>query len=141
MAIGFFSMMLFLDKVDNKWIFVPVVLIASFLPDIGRGFRLARGRTIFKFTRVFSSLDGMFKSFTVCVLIAFLFAYYFPILAFPFFLGYAINLIADSWSVEGIRPFWPFAYELKGKVGGVVEESIFIVFLLFDVMALILLVV
>ena len=132
-------MMLFLDKVSNKWIFVPVVLIASILPDIGRGFMLGRGRSLVKSLRVFSKLNSVFKSFTFCILISFLFAYYLPILAFPFFLGYALHLLVDSWSADGIRPFWPLKYELKGKAGagGVIEQSVFIVFLLFDVMSVV----
>jgi membrane-bound metal-dependent hydrolase YbcI (DUF457 family) len=65
---------------------------------------------------------------------AFLLAWFFPIIAFPFFLGYGTHLIVDSWTIEGIIPFWPLRYSLKGNVrtGGAFENILFYFFVIAD---------
>ncbi len=140
LAIGVFAIVFFLPHVNNKLIFVPVVLLASVLPDIDTGFSLMGKKWMFKPLQWFIKHRGILHSFTICVIISFLLAFYIPILALPFFLGYALHLLADSWTVEGIRPFWPHKVELKGKVkvSGIVEETIFVTFSILDVIFIIL---
>ena len=64
---------------------------------------------------------------------------YLPVLALPFFLGYAMHLLTDSFTVEGIRPFWPFKSVSKGmlRVGGSIEQAIFIGFCIVDLVLLV----
>ena len=73
---------------------------------------------------------------TVSVFFALVFAFYIPVLALPFFAGYSIHLLADSFTIEGIKPFWPLQRVLEGKIhtGGTIEEGIFFTFILIDVL-------
>ena len=143
LAIGVFAVAFFLPYVNHKLIFVPVVLIASLLPDIDSGFSTFGRKAIFKPVQLFTKHRGVFHSFTFCILVSIVLAMFIPVLAFSFFLGYALHLLADSWTLEGIRPFWPTKSVLKGrvKVGGIIEETVFIVFAILDVAFLFLLIV
>ena len=55
-------------------------------------------------------------------------------IAFPFFLGYSVHLFADSFTVDGIRFFWPFKARSAGllKVGGATEHALFVGFCVVD---------
>ncbi len=140
-AIGIFAVIFFFPHINNKLIFVLVVLLASILPDIDSRFSKIGKMAISKPVQVLTKHRGIFHSFTFCIVISFIFAFYVPVLAFPFFLGYALHLLADSWTPDGIRPFWPAKKELRGgvKVGGVIEESVFIIFVILDIIFLALL--
>lgn len=78
---------------------------------------------------------GMLHSFTFCLIVTGILAWFMPIAAFPFFLAYGTHLIADSWTTEGIRPFWPMKYVAKGNVrrGGSLEHMIFYSFVFADI--------
>jgi membrane-bound metal-dependent hydrolase YbcI (DUF457 family) len=143
LAIGFFAVVFFLPHVNHEWVFVPVVLIASLLPDIDSGFSTLGRKKMFRPVQMVTRHRGIFHSFTFCIVISIFFALYIPIMAFSFFLGYALHLLADSWTPEGIKPFWPLKEQIKGKVkvGGMVEESVFLVFAILDVIFLFLLLV
>jgi membrane-bound metal-dependent hydrolase YbcI (DUF457 family) len=141
LAIGVFAVVLFFPIVNHPLIFVPVVLIASILPDIDSGFSTLGRKGIFRPLQMMTKHRGLFHSFTFAIIVALALAFYFPIFAFSFFLGYALHLLADSWTIDGIKPFWPMKAVLKGhvKTGGVIEETVFIVFGILDVIFLILL--
>ena len=141
LAIGIFAAIFFFPYINNKLIFVPVVLIASILPDIDSRFSKIGKKAISRPIQLFTKHRGVFHSFTFCIIISFVFAFYIPVLAFPFFLGYALHLLADSWTPDGIRPLWPAKKELRGgvKVGGIVEQSVFVIFVILDVIFLVLL--
>ena len=140
-AIGVLAIALFLPYINHKLVFVPVVLIASLLPDIDNGFSTLGKKGIFRPLQLFSKHRGIFHSFTFVIIVSIVLAFYLPVLSLSFFLGYSLHLLADSWTVEGVRPFWPLRSQLKGNVtvGGVVEETVFIVFVLLDILFLILL--
>lgn len=142
LAIGLFAMIFFLPHVDNVWVFIPVVLIASILPDIDSAFSTLGKNKAFRPLQAFTEHRGVFHSLTFCAVIAVFFSFYLPVLAFGFFLGYGLHLLADSWSVEGIRPFWPLQGIVHGsvRVGGVIEQGIFITFVILDAIFLVLLV-
>lgn len=131
LAIGVFFMLFFLHKVVYVWTYVIVFLIATMLPNIAslRGFKI-RGQDKTAVKR-----RGVFHSFTFCFVITFLLAWFYPAAAFPFFLGYGVHLLTDSWTVEGIKPFWPLKYESKGRIkrGGSVEQMVFYIFTVADV--------
>lgn len=139
LAIAAFLALFFLTRVNNKFIFVPVVLIASLLPDIDSGFSTVGRYKAFRVLQMFSDHRGAFHSFTLCILITLIFAFYYPIVALPFFLGYSSHLFADSLTIEGIKPFWPAKIKSEGKIktGGHIESSIFLVFCIVDLLLLI----
>jgi membrane-bound metal-dependent hydrolase YbcI (DUF457 family) len=134
LAIGVLAIIVFLKHVINKWVFVGVFLFASILPNIDEMLFDSRKGFVLKPLKLFIRRDFI-HSFTFCILITAILAFYWPVLAFPFFLGYALHLLVDSWTVDGIRPFWPLKATSKGKVetGGALEETVFMVFIVLDI--------
>ena len=124
-------MLFFLPRVVHVWAYVAVFLITTLLPNIDR---FVSFRSIKVIRGVSSRKRGFLHSFTFCFIITFLLAWFFPIVAFPFFLAYGTHLIADSWTVEGIKPFWPLRYVSKGgvKTGGAFENILFYCFIIAD---------
>ena len=136
LAIGAFIGLLFLPIVNNKVVFTIVIMICTLLPDIDISKSYIGKHKVLRPIQWFVKHRGLFHSFTLAVGVALLFAFNFPLLALPFFLGYSGHLIADSLTVEGIRPFWPFAHEIKWKVktGGRIESITFYSFILADLL-------
>ncbi len=135
LAIAVFVMLLFIQHVNNPLIFVVVTLIATMLPDIDSAFStLGKGKQ-WAILQFFVEHRGPIHSFTFCIIVALVLSFFFPSLAFGFFLGYGSHLFVDSFTKEGIVPFWPYDKKSKGplKTGGVLESGVFLMFLLIDV--------
>jgi len=126
-------MFFFMSRVNYKLTYVVVFLIAILLPNLDRfvSFR----RFSFRSGKDGQRKRGLFHSFTFCFIITAILAWFYPITAFPFFLAYGTHLITDSWTVEGIKPFWPLKYASKGsvKTGGSLEQMLFYGFIVADV--------
>ena len=127
--------LLFLPHVNYKLIFFPVVLICALLPDVDSPGSYFGHSKIFRPMQFMVRHRGIFHSFSFCILIALIFALFVPILALPFFLGYASHLFADSFTQEGIMPFWPWKRTSNGvlRTGGKIESWIFMGFIVFDI--------
>ena len=134
LAIGTAIFLYFLPFVRHKILFIPVVLISSLLPDIDSSFSQIGKKKIFRPVQAVFKHRGALHSYTVCIIISLVFAFFYPIIALPFFLGYSSHLLADSFTVMGIRPLWPLKYTSKGvvKTGSLVDRAIFFSFLIFD---------
>lgn len=135
LVIALALVLLFLPHINNKLIFVPVALIASLIPDIDTMYSTMGHHKLFRPFQLFVNHRGMIHSLTICVLISLAFAFYFPILALPFFLGYSSHLVADGSTEEGVKMFWPFKETTSGKIrtGGVFEEGIYYSFILVSI--------
>lgn len=132
LAIAFGIAVYFLHHVNDKVIFFSFVIISTFLPDIDTKMNF------FKFWKRNPNNPGhrgFLHSYTFCILISIILAFFYPILALPFFIGYSFHLFADSFTVKGIRPFWPLKTVSKGSIttGGKTEQVVFWVFVLVDV--------
>ena len=139
LALGILAMLLFLPKIDSKFTFIIIVLIATLLPDIEQGYSKLGQNKLFRPLQFFVRHRGMMHSFTICFL-ASLILVYFPQTvqwALPFFLGYGVHLFADAFTLEGIKPFWPYKGVSKGflKTGSYTETSLFVVLILLDIFA------
>lgn len=134
LAIGLASAFYFLPKVNSKLIFLIVVVIATLIPDLDRGMNIFK-LDFWKGRPPGPGHRGFLHSYTFCIFVSLLFALFYPLLALPLFLGYSLHLFADSFTVKGIRPFWPFKLTSSGKIttGGKIEAVIFFVFILIDV--------
>lgn len=126
-----FSILFLIEHVNYKIAFFVVALIAGVMPDLDSGFGNKGGLRILKFL---SNQGGVLHSLTFCILVTIVLAAYLPIYALPFFLGYSLHLFADSFTVEGIRPFWPLHHESKGplRAGSSFESALFIGFCIVD---------
>ncbi|MEK6895740.1 MAG: metal-dependent hydrolase [Nanoarchaeota archaeon] len=137
LAIGLAAAIYFLPHVTDKTIFFIGVVISTLLPDLDRMFGFLR------FPRQDKSGTpnhrGFMHSYTFCILIAVLLAMFYPILALSFFLGYSLHLFADSFTVKGIKPFWPINFVSSGKIttGSKVEDVVFWIFVMIDVFLLV----
>lgn len=134
LAIGIFFALVFLNHVVNKFTFIAVVLVASLLPDIDTSSSAIGKYKILRPLQFLVQHRGVFHSLTLCLAVSILLAFYLPTFALPFFLGYSTHLFADSFTYEGIKPFWPSGMEVKGRfsTGGRIEDAIFLVFALVD---------
>ena len=134
LAIGLAVALYFANHSSKPLIFIPVVLIASFFPDIDSGFSYIGRRAIFKPVQLVVSHRGIIHSYTACIALSLLIAFFYPVLALPFFLGYSFHLFADSFTSQGIKPFWPLKAVSKGAVttGGKIDKAIFYTFVLVD---------
>ncbi len=128
LAFGLFLALFLFPAVLNKWIFVSVVLIASILPDVDSMHSFLGNYKIFRPLQWFVKHRGLLHSVSLCLVVSGFFALFAPVLALPFFVGYAGHLLADSWTVMGIRPFWPLKKEVNGKIktGGLFEKYFFV---------------
>jgi membrane-bound metal-dependent hydrolase YbcI (DUF457 family) len=133
-AIGLAVALFFSAHVNKPLIFVPIVILASFFPDIDSGFSYIGRNPIFKPVQWTTSHRGIIHSYTFCIALSLLIALFYPILALPFFLGYSFHLFADSFTQQGIKPFWPLKTVSKGTVttGGKVDKTIFYIFVFID---------
>ncbi|MDO8508663.1 MAG: metal-dependent hydrolase [Nanoarchaeota archaeon] len=141
LVIGLAAGLHFLPFVKHKFIFIPIILIASLMPDIDSGFSQLGKKKIFRPVQLVLTHRGPLHSYTIGVLFSLILALFFPILALPFFLGYFFHLFADSFTVNGIKPFWPLKFQSSGVVrtGGLIDRWIFFIFALIDIVLFVLL--
>ncbi len=135
LVFALFLGLLFLPFVHEKIFFLPIVLLCALLPDIDcMHSRLGR-YWIFRPLQWFVKHRGMLHSLTLAIIVALLISFAFPVVAFPFFLGYLSHLIGDAVTEEGIRPWWPFKKEVEGffRTGGRIEKGIFIALIILSV--------
>jgi len=124
-VIGFFASLFFIPNVNNKLVFLPIVLIASIIPDIDAVIAPKKDYKILRKLKTKSYKDFM-HSYTLCIVLSLLIAFFYPILALPFFVGYSFHLFFDSLTVGGTRPFWPLKVRSRGFIvpGGKAEKAI-----------------
>ena len=62
-----------------------------------------------------------------------------PRIALGFFVGYASHLFADSLTISGITPFFPWKRKIFGKIrtGGKTEKILFFVLLIVNLLLIV----
>ncbi|MFH0831929.1 MAG: metal-dependent hydrolase [archaeon] len=129
--------LIFSGQFSNKIAFVSIVILATMLPDIDtlHSFIGRKYRIFAKIAFFLSKHRGFFHSFTCSfILSAILFAFS-PFVSMAFFAGYSMHILLDSFTVQGVEPFWPVKYKVKGRIttGGITEKIIFSVLVLLDI--------
>jgi len=134
LAITIFFILLLISVVDHQLTFVVFAILATYLPDVDSRFSTIGHKRLSRILQFFTKHRGMIHSFTFLFLITLLIALFFPIPALGFFVGYASHLFADSFTPDGIRPFYPSKKTSSGKVvtGGIMEKGILVSFVLVD---------
>ncbi len=134
LLITVFFILLFISSVEYKLVFVLVALIATYIPDVDSKFSTIGKKKTFRILQFFIKHRGIFHSFTFLIVITLFFVLFFPIIALAFFLGYGLHLLADSFTIRGIKPFYPYKKKSSWKIrtGGKSETSIFLFFLIAD---------
>jgi membrane-bound metal-dependent hydrolase YbcI (DUF457 family) len=132
LAITVFLILLFWSSVNNSWALVLVSVIATYLPDIDSRYSRLGHRRIARVLQWFTKHRGMIHSFTFLLSVTVILVLFWPVVAFSFFLGYGSHLVADSFTKDGIRPFYPSKKKAKGfvKTGGRIEVGILVGFII-----------
>ena len=140
LVITLFFVMLFLSFVENKIIFVVVALLATFIADVDHKHSMLGKKKIFRPLQFFIRHRTFFHSFLFLMFIILILILFIPVLAFPFFLGYGLHLFADSFTLRGIRPFYPMKGLAHGglRTGSRRETMIFVIFLVLNIFMILL---
>ncbi len=140
LAFGVLMIVLFVQHVNDKLIFVGMVLLATVLPDLDSGFSSWGRHLIFRPLQFFVKHRGVIHSFTTGIVLSVLLAFFWPVASLGFFIGYSVHLICDSFTKEGIQPFWPLRARSKGFIatGGRIEDSLFVFLVLVDAVLIVL---
>jgi len=136
LAFAVFIGLLFFEHVNDKLIFIGMVLFATIFPDLDTGGSSWGRHLIFKPLQFFVKHRGIIHSFTFGVLISVIFAIFMPVISLGFFVGYSVHLICDSFTKEGIQPFWPLKVRSNGFIltGGRTEEILFFCLIFFNLL-------
>jgi len=143
LALSLLVAIMFFNHVSNRLVFFAVIIFATIIPDIDTGFSTAGKNIFLRPLQFFVKHRGVFHSFTFCIIASFVIAYFWPILALPFFLGYGFHLLLDSFTKEGIMAFWPWRKTSSWHVatGSRVETSLFIILMVIDLLMIVLLII
>ncbi len=125
----------------DKTVFLLVVLVSSFLPDLESGFAAPQRNKIFSLkpmSTIFHK-NRLMHTYTFLIAISIILIIIYPVITFPFFLGYSFHLFIDSFSPQGIRPFWPAKNRSTGRItpGGRVDKVVFYVLVGVDIALLV----
>ncbi|MEK6945654.1 MAG: metal-dependent hydrolase [Nanoarchaeota archaeon] len=133
--ITLFFILLLIPAVEHKIVFVIVALIATQLPDVDARYSKLGSKKIARILQWFTKHRGMIHSFTFLLSLTIILVLIFPIAGFGFFLGYGLHLFADSFTPDGIRPFYPSKKSSSWKIrtGGKIEKVIMVILIVANV--------
>lgn len=119
---------IFLPYVENQILFIGLILIATIIPDIDSSCSNFGKRIIFRPLQFFIKHRGIMHTFTFVLILFFIIKHYYPLMAFPFLIGYCLHLLVDSFTKQGIKVFWPLKFRVCGflRTGGKFEELLFV---------------
>lgn len=135
LAVTLFFALLFIPFVKLPLLFLIIALLATYLPDIDSRHSKIGHHFFLRPIQWFAKHRGFVHSFTFLILITLGLVLFFPFVSLAFFVGYGSHLIADSFTIEGIKPFYPSKISTRGRVrtGGVSETNVFVFFILIDI--------
>lgn len=136
LAITVFGILVLINNVNNKIVFAVVALIATFIPDVDSRYSSIGRKRINRVLQFFTRHRGITHSLVFLILVTFGILLFSNVIALGFFLGYGLHLFSDSFTKDGIKPFYPFFPKLKSSggisTGGRIEIIIFVLFVVLD---------
>jgi inner membrane protein len=135
-VITIFFVLLFIPLVSLKFAFVSIAIIASLIPDVDVPTSSIGKYKIFRPLQFFVKHRGFFHCLFFMFFGILFFLNFYPAGAFAFFIGYTSHLLADSFTLEGVRFFYPLERKISGlvKTGGTLETGILITFVVLDLL-------
>lgn len=135
LSISILFVLLFWNFAGNQVIFAFFVIVGTFLPDIDSKYSRLGKRKSLRIFQFFVKHRSIIHSFTFLFLVTGIILMVFPPATFGFFVGYGSHLVADGFTKEGIKPFYPFDLHLSGimKTGGLIETAFFAIVSCVDV--------
>jgi len=139
LAIALFFGLVFMNYFENIFLFLFVIFISTFIPDIDSRFSKLGKIIIFRPLQFFAGHRKIFHSFLFLGLVSFPLFFINKIIFYGFILGYGVHLFVDCFSVQGINLIYPFEYKIKGfiRTGSFLETILFYGFLFFDMTLLV----
>jgi len=113
-----------LPYVDNKIVFLGLVFLGTIIPDLDSSCSKFGKNILFRPFQFFIKHRGIMHTFTFVLILFFILNRYYPLIAFPFLIGYSLHLITDSFTKQGIRVLWPLKFRVRGflTTGGKLEN-------------------
>jgi membrane-bound metal-dependent hydrolase YbcI (DUF457 family) len=138
LTVAIFFILLLLSQVEYSLAFAVVALVTTFIPDADTKFSSLGKKKILRPLQFFVKHRGILHSFTLLLILTLVFAFFVPVIALPFFLGYGLHIFLDSFTVDGVAPFYPYKKRIYGSVksGSSTENFIFISFIIVDLILL-----
>jgi membrane-bound metal-dependent hydrolase YbcI (DUF457 family) len=100
--------LLTISFVDNRIWFIIFALVGFIVPDLdSRDSRFGR-RLFFRPVQFFLKHRGFMHSLTFGFLVSLALSIIFPVMGVGFFVGFSSHIFSDSFTKEGIAPFWPY---------------------------------
>lgn len=126
--------LIFVPYVRYPLLFIAVVLLATYIPDIDTPNSKIGNHFFLRPFQWIAGHRGIVHSFVLLIGIVILLSLFLPLIALPFFLGYSSHLFADSFTIQGIKPFYPLGKVSSGniKTGGFNEMNILALFGIID---------
>ena len=125
-----------LNFIPEKIIFLIFLVIGTIFVDIDTK-KSKAGKTIFlRPLQWFTRHRGIFHTILFAIFISLIIAFYHKWAAIGFFAGYILHLLLDMLTKSGVRLLYPFSSQKFSsgiRSGGLVEEIIFVLLLLADV--------
>ena len=134
LALTLIAILLLVDKVEAKYIFVSVALIATFIPDIDTAYSKLGKSKIFRPLQFFIRHRWFIHSFSFLFLIILILILFYPVASLGFFVGYGLHIFLDAFSIDGIKPFYPWGKTSSWRIrtGGKLEFGLFLILILID---------
>jgi len=135
-----FFILLLLSHVEYSILFAGIALITTFIPDLDSRFSKLGNKKVFRPVQFFVKHRGILHSFTLLLVLTLVFAFFVPVIALPFFLGYGMHIFLDSFTADGVAPFYPYKKRVYGSIksGSTAENFIFVSFIVVDLVLLLL---
>jgi inner membrane protein len=130
LVITLFIVLLFFSSEQNFALFLFVSLFATLLPDIDTPYSKIGKHKLFRIINFFTKHRGIIHSFTFLFAVSVILLIFFKEILIPFVLGYASHLLADCFTIQGVRLFYPFKLKIRGKLrtNGLIENLLFVIF-------------
>lgn len=133
---GIFIYLLLVNFIDNFVLFFIGLMIGVIIVDLDSRSSKFGKNWYFRPLQLFVSHRGIMHSLFFGFVVMVLLAIFNVILAVGFFIGFLSHIFLDCFTKQGVNIFWPFFNgKIKGFVrsGAVVEDVIFVLFLLVDI--------
>tara|TARA_Y100000310_G_scaffold333179_1_gene410192 strand:- start:1583 stop:2035 length:453 start_codon:yes stop_codon:yes gene_type:complete len=140
LAFAVLMIIIFVEHVNNKLIFAAMVLIATIIPDLDMSNSSLGRHLIFRPLQFFIKHRGIIHSLTTAVIVSIILSMFWPIASLGFFIGFSVHLVCDSFTREGIQPFWPLKSRTSGFIysGGRLEDSLFVGLIILNLVLIVL---
>jgi len=143
LAFAVLFILLIISFVDSKLWFVVFALVGFIVPDLDSKDSKFGRRLFFRPVQFFLKHRGFMHSLSFGFLVSLSLSIVFPVIGVGFFVGFSSHIFSDSFTREGIAPFWPYKKRSYGfiETGSFTEAIIFYSLVFVDTLIFVLLII